>query len=858
MADTITFVPCCAPGDSYAQFIGSPIVGIPNNTTWVYTGTSVITGAGTAPWNQLIPGQCYTVFYNNITVPITTPVFTLTASSFSDSSIYFPTGKRCEESVYCNTTACLPECFTLWPCDGSRAPFTTSTDLSSFIGINIVVSSLDPSYNIDNICVFVENISNNNCANAIDIVVDANSCECPCTCYTIIGEIKSLEWIDCYGVYHSATTPLSPFEICAGAYPLAFPLFPNNPLQIINNGLCSEVTVFNDDTCEEVIEYTCAPPCYLLEDCSDSTNVIYSNSTSLLGPANLEQVVTIAGYTECWKVLIPQECICPINVTVLTVSECCEACLPNINYKLTLCEDSTAFTYTSDDLSLYVDKVIKREECPEKCWIVSEIDGNIPTDTPIVVIEDYLDCELCNRQYYLLEDCLGLQNEIITYTDLSSYVDKVITLDWCPETCWEVTETINDDGAGIISDILNSYTECLICLTSASCICSTIKNYNDIALDYNYLDCYGILQTITLQPGQKSDRLCLIRWYEPKNCESFIFKYIDGNGSINYNFFKNDNFLINAPNYLNGKPAFYSPLLNGYIYYDGKKWILSSYSSIDNTYILLATLNCGADCDCPTGEWNIISSIPNQGSYTTIEFKYTIEYFGNCINGVCPPRKNNQKSVTPGYNTPGCEAWKYEEISCRAAEAMYKQVLELRYGISNCCPDEDEQYIVQKELIDLAALYDPAYPCATNSCGCNNDCNCSTVEPVCPSLPLTYNCFCTQTACECIEIGNGSGEYSTLALCQAACVPIPPPVTSYNCVDNTCVLVSGSSGQYATLSLCQAECALPTIVSYNCLNGNCTDPGDGTGIYETLIECENNCGPEPLPPYTIYTTFGTL
>ena len=855
MANTITFVPCCAPGDSYAQFISNPIVGISNNTTWVYTGTSVITGAGTAPWNQLIPGQCYTVFYNNITVPITTPVLSLTASSFSNSSIYFPTGKRCEESSYCQGE-CIPECFKLWPCDGSRPPFTTSTDLSSFTGNNIVVSSLDPSYNIDNICVFVENISNNDCANAIDIVVDANSCECPCTCYTIIGEIKSLEWIDCYGVYNSVATPLAPFEICAGAYPLAFPLLPNNPLQIIDNGLCSEVTVFNDETCEEVIEYTCAPPCYLLEDCTDSTNVIYSNSTSLLGPANLGQVVTIAGYTECWKILIPEECICPINVTVLTVSNCCEACLPNINYKLTLCEDSTAFTYTSDDLSLYVGKVIKREECPEKCWIVSEIDGNIPTDTSIVVIEDYLDCELCYRQYYLLEDCLGLKLSIITYTDLSSYVDKIITLDWCPETCWEVSETIVDDGAGIISDILNSYTECETCLTSAPCICSTIKNYNDIPQTYYYLDCQGILQNLTLQSGQKSDRLCLIRWYVPKDCESFIFKFIDGNGSINYNLFSNNDFLIDAPNYLNDKPAFYSPLLNAYIYYDGKKWILSSYNSYEDTYILLATLNCGADCNCPTGEWTNISSLSNQGSYTTIEFKYTIEYFGNCINGVCPPRKNNQKSITPGYNTPGCEAWKYEEISCRAAEAMYKQVFELRYGISNCCPEEDEQYIVQKELIDLTALYDPAYPCSTNSCGCNTDCNCSTAEPVCPTVPSTYNCFCTQTACECIEIGNSSGEYSSLEACQAACVILP--IVSYNCFNGVCTDPGDGSGTYSTLVACNAACTEPPNISYNCLNGNCTDPGDGTGLYPTLIACEDDCGPVPLPPYTIYTTFGTL
>jgi hypothetical protein len=863
MADTITFVPCCAPGDSYARFIGSPIFGMPNNSTWVYTGTSIIQGEGSGPWTQLIPGQCYTVFYNNISVPITTPVFTLDASSFSNSSIYFPSGKTCEESPYCQRK-CIPECFKLWPCDGSIAPFTTSTDLSGFIGNNIIVSSVDPSYNIDNICVFVENISNNNCGNAIDIVVDTNSCECPCRCYTITGEIKSVDWIDCYGVYNSVATPLAPFEICAGAYPLALPLFPNNPLQIISNGLCSEVTVFNDETCEEVIEYICAPPCYLLEDCLDNTNVIYSNSPSLLGPANLGQVVTIAGHTECWKILIPQECICPINVTILTVSNCCKTCLPNINYKLTLCEDNTTFTYTSDDLSIYVGKVIKREDCPEKCWIVSEIYGNIPSDTPVIILDDYLDCELCYRKYYKLQDCLGLELDIITYTDLSDYIDKVITLDWCPETCWEVTETIEDDGAGIISDVLNSYNECETCLTSAPCICSTIKNYNDIALDYKYLDCEGVLQTITLQPGQKSDRLCLIRWYEPKACESFIL-YIAG-AIIPFQdiLFQYPYSLgYNGPISVDGKPTFSSQYnyFNNYthsIYYDGNKWILLVKITDSYEYSQVATLNCGADCACPTGEWIIISSLSNQPSYTTIEFKYTIEYFGNCINGVCPPRKNKQKSVTPGYNTPGCEAWKYEEISCRAAEAMYKQVLELRYGISNCCPEEDERYIVQKELIDLAALNDPAYPCCTNSCGCNTDCDCSTAEPVCPTVPLTYNCFCTQTACECIEIGNGSGEYSTLALCQAACVPIPP-VTSYNCTNGECILVSGSGGEYPTLLACEEDCAPPPpIVSYNCLNGNCVDPNDGTGIYETLVECENNCGEGPVTINTIYTTFGTL
>jgi hypothetical protein len=39
---------------------------------------------------------------------------------------------------------------------------------------------------------------------------------------------------------------------------------------------------------------------------------------------------------------------------------------------------------------------------------------------------------------------------------------------------------------------------------------------------------------------------------------------------------------------------------------------------------------------------------------------------------------------------------------------MYRKVMELRYGISNCCGDNDEKYIIQKELVDLQALIPPA------------------------------------------------------------------------------------------------------------------------------------------------------
>ena len=81
-----------------------------------------------------------------------------------------------------------------------------------------------------------------------------------------------------------------------------------------------------------------------------------------------------------------------------------------------------------------------------------------------------------------------------------------------------------------------------------------------------------------------------------------------------------------------------------------------------------------------------------------------VETFGNCINGECPPQIYPKRPVRPGYKTPICSTEKYETITCKAAEVLYKSVLTLRYGISNCCPEEDDKWLVKKQLIDLEAL----------------------------------------------------------------------------------------------------------------------------------------------------------
>jgi hypothetical protein len=150
-----------------------------------------------------------------------------------------------------------------------------------------------------------------------------------------------------------------------------------------------------------------------------------------------------------------------------------------------------------------------------------------------------------------------------------------------------------------------------------------------------------------------------------------------------------------------------------------------------------------SDSHCPEGTWHPIYNIPVNPpvTITTIKCQAYYTFYGDCNNGVCPPPVYIKRGVKPGYNTPACSADKYEKISCKASQALYRNVLELRYGISNCCPEEDEYWLVKKELIDLAALYDPMYPCAPTGCGCGcgshgscssscgcgqpNDCSCN-------------------------------------------------------------------------------------------------------------------------------------
>jgi len=609
----IAFEPCCGGNTLYFSVNGTTNPPTPGIN--IYNG---ISGVGYDPLTDSYVGlsvQCYRI-YRGLTSDPGSPItganylsLNVVPTNFPGSGVYTWDSTTTYETPCGDETITCPTCptplYVVWPCDESLVPTVTDTDLSAYVN-DYATIQVDADGPFD--CYYVVNWSvetNLDPSNPITVAVDGDEpCSCECTCYEIVGSGK-LYYIDCNGVV-VATTISGYWKGCS----LVYPQVP------------STYTVTDGGAC---VDGECPTPCYELTDCADSLDPIYTTAQSLGQYAILGQVVQIDGYDNCWIVNSVVDCDCAIDVVVLQAYDDCTSCNPDPNYLLTNCDDLGTIIYTSSDLSEFVGQVINiQTDCPG-CWIVEEYPNPIPSDVPVTVDESFLDCEACKTTYYVLTDCTDTEADIITSTDLSAYVGQIIILEWCPTTCWTVAVSQTSTGSGILGDISDEFDTCEDCLTSFPCVCSRLKNHDTVTHNYDYLDCEGTVQTITLLSGQRSERICMAHW-------------------------------------------------------------LTSY---------------------PTDY---------------------VEYFGDCTLVAdiytCPAPIYPRRSLKPGYNTPHCSTWKYEEISCKAAEALYKQVLELRYGISNCCPEEDQQYIIQKQLIDLKALVNPDYTCATPSCGCNTGCNC--------------------------------------------------------------------------------------------------------------------------------------
>jgi len=423
-------------------------------------------------------------------------------------------------------------------------------------------------------------------------------------------------------------------------------------------------------------------------------------------------------------------CECPVDVTVIQEFEDCPSCVPYVAYKLQNCEKIYEVQYTTQDLSAYLGLVI-RDDCG--CWTITEIDYVPPSTTLITVDASFKTCSVCASVVYKLTDCLNPLNIIYSTTDLSEQIGSVIKIKNC-DLCFSVAILVDYTDLENVENVIvvEEYESCNDCI-DLPCQCSTITNYSTETKTYAYIDCEYNSFEIILESGQTSDRICLLQWSvvntPPIDCDCITLS-INGESSAPFYITSYD---------INENPV-YTSFLMAYSTYEINFNIVTQCWDL---YIAPSEVPIASLCntpECPIGVFISVLLNPNTYSSTLCnvqppvpsDFVCTdhIQYFGNCQHGVCPPPvfKNN-RTVRPGYNTPICTPAKYDEITCNFADIIYKIVLEKRYGITNCCPDGDDRWLIQKELIDLQALKDPNYNCPSCPCSCNSGntystCNC--------------------------------------------------------------------------------------------------------------------------------------
>jgi uncharacterized protein (TIGR02145 family) len=360
-----------------------------------------------------------------------------------------------------------------------------------------------------------------------------------------------------------------------------------------------------------------------------------------------------------------EEEFCPCEIPV-TVVEAFESCQD--------CLPVIAYKFTNCDNSAIVkystedfsEYIGKTVEldCGD-CWSVTQINIQPPSTQTINIEHVFNSCTACKKTYYKLTSCSDPEEILYTYSDLDVVVPPVLGCNEC---------------------IKVSFTS------------------DDIDYEYNLLKT-GEYEGYNLYTNNVDDTIQVqLRWVEG------YWRVELENGSDNA-IYANDSDEACPP-------------------FTGTGWeSVFEFFNIEN----LVTSAC-------TASLPVISIKGFSGCFKVEETREPVnpiivkqlEKYDSCED--CPvapepePESLPKRKVKPGYSTPACDIEKYEKITCKSSEIYYKQVMRLRYGISNCCPDEDDKWIIKKELIDLDALRDPDYVCqpvttccgqTINTCGCN-------------------------------------------------------------------------------------------------------------------------------------------
>ena len=717
-APYIELVSCCDPS-IILNFRPSNIL---ESSIYQYTGITE---------NGLVTNSCYTVTQKTGTISY--------VIGLPEVNILYLIDRDTCDNELC---ACIIPCYTLYACDGSY--FNTTTDLSANVGTYIRIEESDKTWYV------IGDDTKRTCDNALDVVLDLTSPIQVCTlnCYQVTGNPATVTYMN---ADYDIVTVIGATKICSYITPI---------VTGTGSGFVVELG--------ECVEGECPEICFEFTNCQTGEVLVVSNSPTVIPYYAQEQIVTIQGYDGCWSIDITEACECPVSVTILTAYASCIACLPIINYKFTNCNNQAIIRYSTEDYSAYVGKTVKLE-CGE-CWFVSEIDYIPPSTQPIDILYTFDSCVACAKTYYKLTNCLD--NTEIIYTDsaLNLVAPQISTFeadpvnDGCSNEFARVTYTykgityvkdLSDVGAlsnetiyvyinnqddnlfflRYVSDtnlwtIFFENEETAIVATSPDFINWTGQNsYTNISVSLINLSnpCITVVLDgieYTLQSTGEED-------------SKSVYFYIS---DVGFDTFEVISLVFNIDTwYLNiGIEATQYQLISDINIPISTDWVYMTGTPFNT----VSTIACNCEGfivsikECP-GCW-IVTETFTPVNPRTVTVENTYNTCQDCEPAppipeviVYPKRK-----VKPGYSTPTCDIEKYEKITCRSSEILYKEVMRLRYGLTNCCPEDDEKWLIKKELIDLDALSDPDYICKPVTSCCNqpiNDCGCNSTLKTCNS-----------------------------------------------------------------------------------------------------------------------------
>lgn len=498
----------------------------------------------------------------------------------------------------------------------------------------------------------------------------------------------------------------------------------------------------------------CNPQCYTLYNCDGES---FNTTLDLSGYLNSFILINdVLGVSGPWFV-VENNGPCDGAINTFTVyPRTPEPCKPQC-YDI---QGQGTVTYLGYDL------VLRTDYLPIK--ICSYI---YPQVTGTFTITSYGDCTFthtgleCPELCFLLTNCVTGEQYNSNSQNLLNNVGQVVTINGY-DGCYTVDINLKECNCPINATVLTSYATCQDCLPIVAYKLTNCTNPAQVQYTYQDLSAY-VGHGVELECGQ-----CWVVEqidYAPPSVQNIVIAFDFENCTACARTYY---LLTDCAGF---EPDVYTFTdLSAYVglviklkdcktcwTVQGTRLLASPASIVTFEQEYVDCLTCQIDAPC------VCSTIRNDQTLTTA-FKYVdcfgvqqrtpsilpgetsdkiclqrwlnnvdqtnyVKYYGDCTNSsdqfVCPPPVYNLVSVRPGYNTPACSIEAYERITCKAAQILYRNVLTLRYGISNCCPEDDQYWLIKKELIDLAALYDPAYPCAPNDpcgCGCGSQGSCGS------------------------------------------------------------------------------------------------------------------------------------